>query len=292
MSVTERELLRKVRKIEIKAKRLSQQVFAGQYHSAFRGHGMTFSEVRSYQLGDDVRDIDWNVTARHASPYIKIFEEERELALTLLVDLTASTLFGTQAVSKREFMCELVAVLAFSALQNHDKVGAIFFTDRVERFIPAGSGRKHLLYILRELLEIQPQGRATDLSVPLGYLMKTVKKRSTAFLISDFMQPAEGYSRTLDMVSRKHELIGLRVFDPSEQSLPKLGLLQLEDSETGELRWVDTSSASLRHGYEANYQRQVAESTQACLRAKADLLHLSTDSDYALELMKLFKRRI
>ncbi len=285
------DLLRRVRRIEIKAKRLSEQVFAGQYHSAFRGHGMAFSEVRGYQVGDDVRDIDWNVTARYASPFVKVFEEERELTIMLLIDLTGSTLYGSHYESKRERMCELAATLAFSALQNHDRVGAIFFTDEVELFVPARSGRHHVLYIIRELLSFEPRSRRTNLSVPLDYLMRTTKKRCTAFLISDMLQPAEDYRISLALASRKHELIALRTFDPAETALPRLGLLQLEDAETGELRWVDTSSLSVRTEYAERYIAQVNETAGAFVRCGVDLLHLSTGEDFAPALIKLFKHR-
>lgn len=252
---------------------------------------MTFSEVRSYQVGDDVRDIDWNVTARHASPFIKIFEEERELTLMLLIDLTGSTLYGTQEVSKREFMGEVAASLAFSALQNNDRVGAIFFTDQIELFIPARSGRKHILYIIRELLGLKPRGKRTDLALPISYLMRTIKKRCTAFLLSDFMQEPEQYRQSLNMASRKHDLIALRVFDPSEATLPRLGLIELEDSESGEMRWVDSSSRAIRQQYENAYQNRLQATQQLCKRSAVDMVDLPSDQDYANELIKLFKRR-
>lgn len=289
--VQESDLLRRVRCIEIKAKGLSQQVFAGQYHSAFRGHGMAFSEVRGYQVGDDVRDIDWNVTARYASPFIKIFEEERELSIMLLIDLTGSTAYGSDALSKRELMGEVAATLAFSALQNNDRVGAIFFTDQVELFIPARSGRKHILHIIRELLGYQPRSKRTDLSVPLHYLTRTIKKRCTAFLISDFMQESQEYQNALAVAGRKHDLIALRAYDESEQTLPPLGLVQLEDSESGECRWVDTSSRRVRVAYEERYQSQLDATVQATRQAGVDMIHLSTAGDYVSELIKLFKRR-
>ncbi len=285
------ELLRKVRRIEIKAKGLSEQVFAGQYHSAFRGHGMAFSEVRGYQVGDDVRDIDWNVTARYASPYIKVFEEERELTIMLLIDLTGSTLYGTHHESKRELMGEVAATLAFSALQNHDRVGAIFFTDQVELFIPARSGRKHVLHIIRELLGFEPRSQRTDLNIPLSYLMRTIKKRSTAFLISDFVQEAESYKTSLALASRKHDVVAIRAYDPSETTLPDLGLLQIEDSETGQTRWIDSSSRRTRQEYAQGYASTIEGSQRVCTRVGIDLVHLPTGQDYTPELIKLFTRR-
>lgn len=285
------ELLRRVRRIEIKAKGLSQQVFAGQYHSAFRGHGMAFSEVRGYQVGDDVRDIDWNVTARYASPYIKVFEEERELTIILLVDLTGSTQLGTNQESKRELMAEIAATIAFSAMQNHDRIGAIFFTDRVELFVPPKSGRKHVLYIIRELLGFAPQGSKTDLNVPLSYLMRTIKKRCTAFLISDMLQPAESYSSTLGLVGRKHDLVGIRAYDRYETDLPDLGLVQVQDSETGESLWIDSSSRAVRESYRKQYSTLIEGNIEVCRRRAVDLIHLPTGEDFAPELINLFKRR-
>lgn len=285
------ELLRRVRRIEIKAKGLSQQVFAGQYHSAFRGHGMAFSEVRGYQVGDDVRDIDWNVTARYASPYIKVFEEERELTIMLLVDLTGSTQLGTNQESKRELMAEIAATIAFSAMQNHDRIGAIFFTDRVELFVPPKSGRKHILYIIRELLGFVPKGRSTDLNVPLSYLMRTIKKRCTAFFISDMMQQANNYSTTLGLVGRKHDLVGIRAYDRYEVDLPNLGLVQVEDSETGESLWIDSSSRAVRESYRKQYSALVEGNVEMCRRRAVDLIHLPTGEDFTPELINLFKRR-
>lgn len=285
------DLLGRVRRIEIKAKGLSEQVFAGQYHSAFRGRGMAFSEVRGYQVGDDVRDIDWNVTARYANPYVKVFEEERELTVMLLIDLTGSSLFGAKAESKRELMTEVAATLAFSAMQNNDKIGAIFFTDQIELFIPPRSGRKHILYIIRELLGFEPQSRGTDLNVPLSYLMRTIKKRCTAFLISDFIQTGESYQTSLSLASRKHDLVALRAFDPTAATLPDLGLVYLIDAESGQKRWVDTSSKKLARGYAESYLRHEQTCRELCLRSGVDLVHLSTGEDFTPELIKLFRRR-
>lgn len=285
------DLLRRVRRIEIKARGLSEQVFAGQYQSAFRGHGMAFSEVRGYQVGDDVRDIDWNVTARYASPYVKIFEEERELTIMLLVDLSGSTLWGAMSQSKRELMGEVAATLSFSAMQNHDRVGAIFFTDEVELYIPPRTGRKHILYIIRELLSLQPRSKRTDMNVPLRYLMRTSKKRSTAFLISDFTQPAEDYRQTLALASRKHDLVGIRAWDTAEAELPRWGLIQLEDAELGICRWIDSSSRAVRRRYAEGYESLVGSATELCQRHGVDMVHLPTGMDYTTELIKLFGRR-
>lgn len=285
------DLLSRVKRIEVKAKGLSEQVFAGQYHSAFRGRGMAFSEVRGYQVGDDVRDIDWNVTARYASPFVKVFEEERELTIMLLIDLSKSTLYGTHNESVRELMAEVCATLAFSAMQNNDKIGAIFFTREVELFIPARSGRKHILHIIRELLSFEPQTQGTDLNVPLNYLLRTVKKRCTAFLLSDFIHEGESYERTMILASRKHDLIAMRAFDPSEVELPNLGLVYFEDAEHSQRAWVDTSARSVREAYHEAYLSQVEQCRKACLTSATDLLQLSTGGDFAVELRRLFKRR-
>lgn len=285
------ELLGKVKRIEVKAKGLSEQVFAGQYHSAFRGRGMAFSEVRSYMVGDDVRDIDWNVTARYANPFVKVFEEERELTIMLLIDLTGSTLYGTQNESVRELMAEVSATLAFSAMQNNDKIGAIFFSDKIELFIPPRSGRKHILHIIRELLAFEPQSNSTDINVPLNYLMRTVKKRCTAFLISDFIHEGASYERSMILASRKHDLVAMRASDPSQAELPHLGLTLLEDAERGTKIWVDTEDKAVRRQYAENYQKQVEACRSACLVSATDLVHLSTGEDFANELRRLFKRR-
>ncbi|MDY5859245.1 MAG: DUF58 domain-containing protein [Porphyromonas sp.] len=285
------ELLGKVKRIEVKARGLSEQVFAGQYHSAFRGRGMAFSEVRNYQVGDDVRDIDWNVTARYANPFVKVFEEERELTIMLLIDLTGSTLYGTQTTTVRELMAEVAATLAFSAMQNNDKIGAVFFSDQVELYIPPRSGRKHILHIIRELLGFEPRSQRTDLNIPLSYLMKTIKKRCTAFLISDFLQDGASYQRNMMLASRKHDLIAMRAYDPSEAELPDMGLSYLQDAESGERVWVDTSDKSVRRAYREGYQAQLDACSQACMQSATDLIHLATGQDFALELRRLFKHR-
>lgn len=285
------DLFRKVRKIEIKAKGLSEQVFSGQYHSAFRGQGMAFSEVRGYQVGDDIRSIDWNVTARHATPYVKVFEEERELTVMLLVDLTGSTMYGTHWESKRELMTEVAAVLAFSAMENHDRVGAIFFSDCIELFIPPKSGRKHILYIIRELLSFTPKNKGTDLTAPLYYLVRAIKRRCTAFLISDLIQESTTYKDTLAIASRKHDLMTIRVSDPGESILPNLGLMQIQDSETGEKRWIDSSSRKNRLAYQSAYQKQLSANVEICARCAVDVAHIQSGVDYIPELIKLFRCR-
>lgn len=285
------ELLGKVKRIELKAKGLSEQVFAGQYHSAFRGRGMAFSEVRGYQVGDDVRDIDWNVTARYANPFVKVFEEERELTLMLLIDLTGSTLYGTAHESIRDLMAEVAATLAFSAMQNNDKIGAIFFSDQVELFVPPRSGRKHILHIIRELLAFEPQGKRTDINVPLRYLMRTIKKRCTAFLLSDFIHEGESYEQSLLLASRKHDLVMMRAYDPSVAELPNLGLSYLQDAETGRELWLDTSDARVRRAYAESYQRQLQSLSNLAISSGTDLVHLPTGEDFSMELRRLFRRR-
>ena len=252
---------------------------------------MAFSEVRGYQVGDDVRDLDWNVTARYAHPFVKVFEEERELTVMLLVDMTGSTDFGTRVETKRELNAEIAATLAFSAIQNNDKVGAIFFTDQVELFIPARSGRKHILYLIRELLSFEPQHRATDLNVPLKYLNQIIKRRCTAFLISDFYHWGEDYRQTLSLSARRHDLVAIRTFDKGARELPRMGLLRLCDAETGEERWVDTASSRVARHYAEEVRKQEETFRSHCLRSGVDHIEIATDGDYVPELIKLFGRR-
>lgn len=286
------DLLSRVRSIEVKAKGLSEQVFAGQYHSAFRGRGMAFSEVRNYQVGDDVRDLDWNVTARYASPFVKVFEEERELTMMLLIDLTESTLFGGQHESVKELMAEISATIAFSAMQNNDKIGAIFFSNQVELFIPPRSGKKHILHIIRELLAFKPKGKSTDINVPLSYLSKTIKKRCTAFLISDFIQTADNpYTQTLSLAGRKHDVIALRIYEPQVAELPKWGLTLMEDLENKTYTWVDTSDKKVRATYKQNYLEQVEQCQRSCSMSATDLIEISTGEDFTIALRKLFRHR-
>lgn len=286
------DLLSRVRSIEVKAKGLSEQVFAGQYHSAFRGRGMAFSEVRNYQVGDDVRDLDWNVTARYASPFVKVFEEERELTMMLLIDLTESTLFGGQHESVKELMAEISATIAFSAMQNNDKIGAIFFSNQIELFIPPRSGKKHILHIIRELLAFKPKGKSTDINVPLSYLSKTIKKRCTAFLISDFIQTADNpYTQTLSLAGRKHDVIALRIYEPQVAELPKWGLTLMEDLENKTYTWVDTSDKKVRATYKQNYLEQVEQCQRSCSMSTTDLIEISTGEDFTIALRKLFRHR-
>lgn len=286
------DLLSRVRSIEVKAKGLSEQVFAGQYHSAFRGRGMAFSEVRNYQVGDDVRDLDWNVTARYASPFVKVFEEERELTMMLLIDLTESTLFGSQHESVKELMAEISATIAFSAMQNNDKIGAIFFSNQIELFIPPRSGKKHILHIIRELLAFKPKGKSTDINVSLSYLSKTIKKRCTAFLISDFIQTADKpYTQTLSLAGRKHDVIALRIYEPQVSELPKWGLTLMEDLENKTYTWVDTSDKKVRATYKQNYLEQVEQCQKSCSMSATDLIEISTGEDFTIALRKLFRHR-
>ena len=286
------DLLSRVRSIEVKAKGLSEQVFAGQYHSAFRGRGMAFSEVRNYQVGDDVRDLDWNVTARYASPFVKVFEEERELTMMLLIDLTESTLFGGQHESIKELMAEISATIAFSAMQNNDQIGAIFFSNQIELFIPPRSGKKHILHIIRELLAFKPKGKSTDINVPLSYLSKTIKKRCTAFLISDFIQTADNpYTQTMSLAGRKHDVIALRIYEPQVAELPKWGLTLMEDLENKTYTWVDTSDKKVRATYKQNYLEQVEQCKKSCSMSATDLIEISTGEDFTIALRKLFRHR-
>lgn len=295
MSENSNDILRQVRKIEIKTRGLSNEIFAGQYHSAFKGRGMAFSEVREYRIGDDVRDIDWNVTARSRAPHVKVYEEERELTMMLLVDVSGSRLFGSTSKLKKNLITEIAAVLAFSATENNDKVGCIFFSDRVEKFIPPKKGRAHILMIIRELIEFTPQATGTDVGEALHYLTNVLKKRSTAFVLSDFMD-CDGVERVrfedpLKIASGKHDLVSIRIYDRREESLPDVGILELQDAETGEKVWVDTSSASTRKAYADHWTKTNTLIDHALSRARVDNVRIATDEDYVKSLMKLFKRR-
>ena len=283
------ELLKKVRRIEIKTKGLSKQIFSGEYHSAFKGRGMSFSEVRNYQYGDDVRNIDWNVTARSGTPYVKIFEEEREMTVMLLVDVSRSSFFGSVAQMKNELITEICAVLAFSATNNNDKVGVLFFSDRIEKFIPPKKGRSHILRIIRELIDIEPEGNGTDIGKALQYFSNMVKKRCICFLLSDFL--TEGYEKPLRLTARKHDLIGIHLFDPREEALPKVGLLRVRDAETGALRWLDTDRAGVRRRYAAWFQERVMHFRSTFLRAGADVISMRTTESYTTALHRFFQRR-
>jgi len=284
-----KELLKKVRKIEIKTRRLSNHIFSGEYHSHFKGRGMTFSEVRKYQFGDDIRDIDWNVTAKLNEPHIKIFEEERELTMMLLVDVSKSESFGTRMQQKRDLITELCAVLAFSAIQNNDKVGVVFFTDQIELFIPPKKGKSHILRIIRELIEFKPKGTGTDISEALKFLSSVVKKRSIVFALSDFQD--EAYDKNLKIASSKHDLTALRIIDPAEEQLPDIGLVQLQNPETGTIDWVDTSSRSVRATYEKDYKNFVSKFKSYCTHSGTDYLDLRVDRSYTKQLLEFFKRR-
>tara|TARA_Y100000739_G_C20534758_1_gene430682 strand:- start:305 stop:1168 length:864 start_codon:yes stop_codon:yes gene_type:complete len=283
------ELLKKVRKIEIKTRRLSNHIFSGEYHSHFKGRGMTFSEVRKYQYGDDIRDIDWNVTAKLNEPHIKIFEEERELTMILLVDVSKSESFGTRMQQKRDLITELCAVLAFSAIQNNDKVGVVFFTDQIELFIPPKKGKSHILRIIRELIEFKPKGKSTNISEAFKFLSSVIKKRSIVFTLSDFQD--EAYDKNLKIASSKHDLTAIRIIDPAEEQLPDIGLVQLQNPETGTLEWVDTSSSIVRTTYEKDYQNFVANFKSYCTHSGTDYLDLRVDRSYTKQLLEFFKRR-
>lgn len=287
------ELLRKVRKIEIRTKALSHQIFAGEYHSAFKGRGMAFSEVREYRWGDDVRSMDWNVTARLRSPYIKVFEEERELTVVLLVDVSRSGLFGTRTQTRRERIAEVAAVLSFSAIFNNDKVGALFFSDKVEKFIPPKKGRSHLLHIIREMLELEPTSNGTDIGVALRYLTNAIKKKCTAFVLSDMLDvnadASPRYEDALKVAAGRHDLSVIRVSDPAEKQLPAMGLVHIKDSESMQGSWVNTDSRKVREAYAKWYADFLAKSSRLFNRYKVDSVEISTDGDYVKALMGLFR---
>ena len=283
------ELLKKVRKIEIKTRGLSQNIFAGQYHTAFKGRGMTFAEVREYQYGDDVRSIDWNVTARFGHPFIKVFEEERELTVMLLVDVSGSRDFGTGFMLKKDIITEVAATLAFSTIQNNDKVGVIFFSDKIEKFIPPKKGRRHVLHIIRELLVFEPSSRQTDIGGALKYFTNAIKKHSTAFVISDFMD--HGFDRTLQIANRKHDIAALQVYDIREAEIPNVGLIKLKDAETGERIWIDTADKRLRTSYKHKWNERQLELQKTFKQSGVDSVTMSTNEDYVRALMKLFRLR-
>ena len=284
------ELIKKVRKIEIKTRGLSHNIFAGQYHSAFKGRGMSFSEVRDYQYGDDVRDIDWNVTARFNKPFIKVFEEERELTVMLLVDLSDSLDFGTATRTKREMLAEIAATIAFAAIQNNDKIGVIFFTDRIEKFIPPQKGRKHILYIIRELLNIEPESKKTDIKVPLEFLTNALKKKCTAFMLSDFICTAD-YRNAMTIANRKHDLVAIQVYDRRLAELPDVGLLKIRDAESGEELYIDTSSRKVREAQRSWWRSQSETLKDTLQRSRVDSVSVRTDQDYVKALLALFAQR-
>ena len=284
------ELLKRVRKIEIKTRGLSKNIFAGEYHSAFKGRGMTFSEVREYQYGDDIRNIDWNVTARHNRPYVKIFEEERELTVMLMIDVSASRNFGTISKLKKNQITEIAAVLAFSAIQNNDKIGVIFFSDKIEKFIPPKKGRTHILHIIRELIDFYPEDKQTDIEQALGYMTNSIKKRCTCFVISDFIDEHD-FAHALAIANRKHDVVALRVYDPRENQLPPVGMMYLRDAETGEQMWVDTSDKKLREAYEKYAFVREKELDAIFKRSGVDVANIRSDEDYVRALITLFKKR-
>ena len=285
-----KELLKKVRKIEIKTRRLSDHVFGGEYHSTFKGRGMTFSEVRQYQFGDDVRAIDWNVTARYNEPFVKVFEEERELTLMLVVDVSGSEFFGTGNQFKREVLTEIAATLSFSALQNNDKVGLLLFSDQVELFIPPKKGKTHVLRIIRELLEFQPKSKKTDINTALEFLFGILKKKAIVFLLSDFMD--QKYEKTLRIAAKKHDLTGIRVYDKREVEMPNIGLVPMLDSETQKTKWINTASKSVRNQYK-KFHKEHVESFETLFRKNgAGTLHCSLEENYVKKLLSYFKARI
>ena len=289
------DLLKKVRKIEIKTRALSHQIFAGEYHSAFKGRGMAFSEVREYQYGDDVRNMDWNVTARLRSPYVKVFEEERELTVVLLVDVSRSRLFGTAGSSRKDVLAEIAAVLSFSAIINNDKVGALFFSDKVEKFIPPKKGRSHLLHIIREIIEFEPTTDGTDISEALRYLTNAIKKKCTAFLLSDMIDVntdgSPRYEEALKVAVNRHDLSVIEVYDPRERSIPDVGLIHIKDSETGKAAWVNTSDRKMRLAYEEWFRNVEQTSSRLFMKYNVDKVSIAVDDDYVKGLMALFKNR-
>ena len=289
------DLLKKVRKIEIKTRALSHQIFAGEYHSAFKGRGMAFSEVREYQYGDDVRNMDWNVTARMRSPYVKVFEEERELTVVLLVDVSRSRLFGTVGTSRKDMLAEIAAVLSFSAIINNDKVGALFFSEKVEKFIPPKKGRSHLLHIIREIIEFEPTTDGTDISEALRYLTNAIKKKCTAFLLSDMLDVNKDgsprYEEALKVAVNRHDLSVIEVYDPRERNIPNVGLIHIKDSETGKAAWVNTSDRKMRLAYEEWFRNVEQTSGHLFMKYNVDKVSIALDEDYVKGLMTLFKNR-
>lgn len=283
------ELLKKVRKIEIKTRGLSRHIFAGEYHSAFKGRGMAFSEVREYQFGDDIRTLDWNVTARFNHPYIKVFEEERELTVMLLIDVSGSKEFGTQIQLKQEQMTEIAAVLSFSAIHNNDKVGVIFFSSNIEKFIPPKKGRKHILRIIRELIYFKPENRETNIAEALRYFTNVIKKRSIAFIISDFID--SNFDDALTIANKKHDIIALKIYDKRETEIPSIGLVKMMDAETGKYIWVDTSNKKVRNTFNSWWKSSEKQLKEIFTKSGVDSVSIRTDEDYVKPLMNLFKRR-
>ena len=284
------EILKKVRKIEIKTRGLSSNIFAGQYHSAFKGRGMAFSEVREYQFGDDVRDIDWNVTARFHRPYVKVFEEERELTVMLLIDVSGSLEFGTQVQLKKDMVTEIAATLAFSAIQNNDKIGVIFFSDKIEKYIPPKKGRKHILYIIREMLDFHPESRKTDEKLAVEFLTSVIKRRCTAFMLSDFYSPND-FTQALTICNRKHDVVAIQVYDQRAKTLPDVGLMKVRDAETGHEMYIDTSSKKLRRAHTAYWMKRQEELKESFTKSNVDNVSIATNDDYVKQLLMLFRMR-
>ncbi len=284
------EILKRVRQIEIKTRGLSSNIFAGEYHSAFKGRGMAFSEVREYQYGDDIRDIDWNVTARFNRPYVKVFEEERELTVMLLVDVSGSLEFGTVKQMKRDMVTEVAATLAFSAIQNNDKIGVIFFTDRIEKFIPPKKGRKHILYIIRELIDFKPESRRTDIQQALEYLTNAMKRRCTAFLLSDFIDQKD-FDNALTIANRKHDVVAIQIYDRRVAELPSIGLMKIKDAETGHEQLIDTSSKAVRNAHHRWWKEKQEVLQQIFTKTNVDSVSIRTDDDYVKSLLSLFAQR-
>ena len=284
------EILKKVRKIEINTRGLSSNIFAGQYHSAFKGRGMAFSEVREYQFGDDVRDIDWNVTARFHRPYVKVFEEERELTVMLLIDVSGSLEFGTQVQMKKDMVTEIAATLAFSAIQNNDKIGVIFFSDKIEKYIPPKKGRKHILYIIREMLDFKPESRKTDVRLAVEFLTSVIKRRCTAFMLSDFYSPND-FTQALTICNRKHDVVAIQVYDQRAKTLPDVGLMKVRDAETGHEMYIDTSSKKLRRAHTAYWMKRQEELKESFTKSNVDNVSIATSDDYVKQLLMLFRMR-
>ena len=285
------ELLKRVRKIEIKTRGLSRNIFAGEYHSAFKGRGMAFSEVREYQFGDDIRNIDWNVTARYNKPFVKIYEEERELTVMLLIDVSGSREFGSMDKLKKNIVTEIAAVLAFSAIQNNDKIGVIFFSNRIEKFIPPKKGRSHILRIISELIDFEPQARGTDISGAIRYFTNAIKKRCTAFVISDFIQKEDNLENALSIANNRHDVVALRIYDERETELPNIGMIKLKDAETGSYTWVDSSDRMARSIYRKWWKGLSAQLDNSFKRSRVDYVSISTNHDYVKSLISLFKKR-
>ena len=284
------EIIKKVRKIEIKTRGLSSNIFAGQYHSAFKGRGMAFSEVREYQFGDDVRDIDWNVTARFHRPYVKVFEEERELTVMLLIDVSGSLDFGTKKQMKRDMVTEIAATIAFSAIQNNDKIGGVFFSDKIEKYIPPKKGRKHILYIIREMLDFQPESKRTDVRQAVEFLSSVQKRRTTAFILSDFYVRNE-FLQSLQICNRKHDVVAIQVYDQRARELPDVGLMKVVDAETGYEQYVDTGSKTLRQAYHKYWKNRQAQLEETFNKSNVDHVSVATDEDFVKALLILFKKR-